>query len=137
MKKKKQPQQQQSIANNILMRSIKIIDIGFLSIIYTFFAFLFAKITDKTLGPFDSIKESEKPKWKTTIELFILIWIFGLLMYFVRNVVILIPFPLDGFQGFSHVKVKELHIPIVFSFLYLLVGQHFRAKIQYYYNNII
>jgi len=135
--KKKQEQQEQSIMNNLLLRSIKFIDIGFLTIIYTFFAFLFAKITDKTLGPFNSIKESEKPKWKITIELFILIWIFGLLMYFVRNVTSLIPFPLDGYKGFSHIKVKELHVPIVFSFLYLLVGQHFRAKIQYYYNNVI
>ena len=135
--KKKQEQQEQSIMNNLLLRSIKFIDIGFLTIIYTFFAFLFAKITDRTLGPFNSTKESEKPKWKVTIELFILIWIFGLLMYLVRNVVILIPFPLDGFQGFSHIKVKELHIPIVFSFLYLLVGEHFRSKILYYYNNII
>jgi hypothetical protein len=134
----KKPQQaQQSTTNNLLMRSIKMIDIGFLTIIYTFFAFFFAKITDKTLGPFNSKAESEKPKWKITIELFILIWIFGLLMYFVRNVVILIPFPLDGFQGFSHIKVKELHIPIIFSFLYLLVGEHFRSKILYYYNNII
>ena len=64
---------QQSFTNNILMRSIKLIDIGFLTVIYTFLAFLFAKITDKTLGPFDSIKESEKPKWKITIELFILL----------------------------------------------------------------
>jgi len=135
--KKKLEQQEQSITNNLLLRLIKFIDIGFLTIIYTFFAFLFAKITDRTLGPFNSTKESEKPKWKVTIELFILIWIFGLLMYLVRNVVILIPFPLDGFQGFSHIKVKELHVPIVFSFLYLLVGQHFRAKIQYYYNNVI
>ena len=136
MKKQKQ-QPQQSATNNLLMRSIKIIDIGFLTIIYSFFAFLFAKITDKTLGPFNSKKESEKPKWKITIELFILIWIFGLLMYFVRNVVILIPFPLDGFQGFSHIKVKELHIPIVFSFLYLLLGQHFRSKILYFYETIL
>ena len=128
---------QQSFTNNILMRSIKLIDIGFLTVIYTFLAFLFAKITDKTLGPFDSIKESEKPKWKITIELFILLWIFGLLMYMVRNLVPLIPFPLDGYQGFAHIKVKELHVPIVFSFLYLLVGQHFRAKIQYYYEKII
>ena len=65
---KKKQEQQQSIMNNLLLRSIKFIDIGFLTIIYTFFAFLFAKITDKTLGPFNSTKESEKPKWKITIE---------------------------------------------------------------------
>ena len=58
-------------------------------------------------------------------------------MYVSRNIVPLIPFPLDGYQGFVHSKVKELGVPIIFSFVYMLFGEHIKSKITYFYNNII
>jgi hypothetical protein len=127
----------QTLSNNILLRLIKIIDIGFIAVIYTGLALLFAKITDKILGKFDTTKEEKKPKWQITVEMFILIWVFGVLMYISRNIVPLVPFPLDGYQGFSHAKVKELNVPIIFSFIYMLFGEHIKSKIIYFYNNII
>lgn len=137
MAKKQEKSQEQTISNNILMRLIKLIDIGFIAVIYTSLALLFAKITDKILGKFDSVKEEKKPKWQITVEMFILIWLFGILMYVSRNIVPLIPFPLDGYRGFVHSKVKELGVPIIFSFVYMLFGEHIKSKITYFYNNII
>lgn len=137
MTKKQEISQEQTISNNILMRAIKIIDIGFIAVIYTSLALLFAKITDRILGKFDSVKEEKKPKWQITVEMFILIWIFGILMYISRNIVPLIPFPLDGYQGFVHSKVKELNLVIIFSFVYMLFGEHIKSKISYFYDNVI
>ena len=137
MTKKQEITQDQTISNNILMRAIKIIDIGFIAVIYTSLALLFAKITDRILGKFDSVKEEKKPKWQITVEMFILIWIFGILMYISRNIVPLIPFPLDGYQGFVHSKVKELNLVIIFSFVYMLFGEHIKSKISYFYGNVI
>ena len=137
MTKKQEISQDQTISNNILMRAIKIIDIGFIAVIYTSLALLFAKITDRILGKFDSVKEEKKPKWQITVEMFILIWIFGILMYISRNIVPLIPFPLDGYQGFVHSKVKELNLVIIFSFVYMLFGEHIKSKISYFYDNVI
>ena len=58
-------------------------------------------------------------------------------MYIARNIVGIIPFPLDGYQGFEHSKVKEVNVPIIFSFVYMLFGEHIKSKIIYFYNTII
>lgn len=137
MTKKQETSQEQTTSNNILMRIIKIIDIGFIAVIYTSLALIFAKITDRILGKFDSVKEEKKPKWQITVEMFVLIWLFGILMYISRNIVPLIPFPLDGYQGFVHSKVKELNVAIIFSFVYMLFGEHIKSKISYFYDNVI
>ena len=136
MKKQLQPISQ-PISHTILMRSIKIIDIGYIAVLYTTLALFFAKVTDKTLGKFDSTKESKKSKLQITIEMIGLLWLFGVLMYIARNIVGIIPFPLDGYQGFEHSKVKEVNVPIIFSFVYMLFGEHIKSKIIYFYNTII
>jgi hypothetical protein len=126
----------QTLGQDLLMRSIKIIDIGYIAVIYMAFSFFFAVLTDKIMGKFDEKKESAKPKWQLTLEVIIAVWAYGVLIYIVRNLVEVIPFPLDGYQGFEHKRVKELGSAIIFSFTYLLFSSYLKSKLSYYYNYI-
>jgi hypothetical protein len=43
----------QTLTNDILMRSIKIIDIGYITVLYFTFSVILAILTDKLMGEFD------------------------------------------------------------------------------------
>lgn len=127
----------QTFANDILMRSIKIIDIGYITIIYMIFSFFFALVTDEVMGKFDEKKESEKSIIQLTIEAIIIVWFYGVLIYIVRNLVQIVPFPLHGFQGFDHYRVKELGSGMVFTFTYVLFNSFLKNKLLYYYTSVV
>jgi hypothetical protein len=123
--------------NSTLVRIIKILDIGYIAIIYIAIAFAFAYITDKIMGDFDEKKESKKSSIRLTLEMVIGVWMYGVLTYIVRNVVELIPSPLNGLYGFKHIKVKELTSAEFFMFTYFIVSNYLITKILFYYNHIL
>ena len=126
----------QSLGQDILMRSIKMLDIGYLTIIYVFIAIICAKITDMLYGEFDEKKEEQKSLVVLFIELIVSLWFYGVLIYVIRNIVPLIPFPLNGFQGFDHFKVKEVYNPTIFTFVFLLYCNILMHKIKYFYERL-
>ena len=126
----------QSLGQDILMRSIKMLDIGYLTVIYVFFAIICAKITDMLYGEFDEKKEEQKSLVVLFIELIISLWLYGVLIYVIRNIVPLIPFPLNGFQGFDHLRVKEVYNASIFTFVFLLYCNILMYKIKYFYERL-
>ena len=126
----------QSLSNDILMRSIKIVDIGYISILYIIVSLICAIITDKVMGEFDEKVEAKKPMWQLTLEFILTVWLYGVLIYIVRNLIELVPFPLYNYHGFSHKKVKELSSAMVFSFTFLLFSKYLKAKLDFYYKFI-
>jgi len=123
----------QSLSDDILMRSIKIVDIGYITILYVTLSLVCAMAVDKVMGDFDEKIESKKPLWRLTLEFILIIWLYGVLIYVVRNLIELVPFPLDGYHGFSHKKVKELGSAMVFTFTFVLFSKHLKAKLDFYY----
>jgi hypothetical protein len=126
----------QTLQQDVLMRSIKMVDIGFLNFIYVGLAVLCAKIVDRVIGKFDETVENKKSFTRVSLEMFVALWLYGVLIYAVRNVVPLIPFPLHGFHGFDHFRVKELGVPTVFSFTFLIFSDYLRNKLLYYYKRL-
>jgi hypothetical protein len=124
------------LSHDILMRSIKMVDIGYIACIYIGFAMMCAKLTDVWFGEFNEILELQKPRTQLTVELIMTVWFYGIMIYVVRNVAGLIPFPLDGYKGFVHDRVKELKNATVFTFTYVLFSTFFREKIRFYYNTL-
>lgn len=122
--------------NEVLIRGIKMIDIGFITAIYLTIGIVFAKLCDKTLGPFDEEKESAKPLWKILVELVLYLWFIGIIIYIVRNIVPLIPFPLDGMYGFEHSRVKELMNATVFSITFIYFQEYYQKKIKYLFTRL-
>jgi len=127
---------QQTFENDVLMRSIKILDIGYITVIYVVFSIVIALIVDDVIGKFDEKKESKKPIWRIYIEMILSIWFYGVLIYIVRNLVELIPFPLDGYEGFEHKRVKELGNATVFTFTFLVFCDYFKNKIAFFYKTL-
>jgi hypothetical protein len=60
------------------------------------------------------------------------LWLIGVLIYVVRNLFPLIPFPFDGYIGYDHNKVKEVTNANIYAILIVL----FNKRIQGYYSII-
>lgn len=114
----------------ILVHVIKMIDIGFITSIYSFLGIFLAKLCDKINGPFDKEKENKKPLWQIVVELVFYLWFIGIVIYVVRNVTSLIPFPLDGLYGFKHDKVKQLINATLFIITFMYFQKHYQDKIE-------
>ncbi len=125
-----------NLKKEIILRSIKIIDIGYVTIIYGFLAIYLSKVTEKYLGKFDEEKEKNKTLTQSILELTLYLWGCGVVIYIVRNLVPLVPFPLNGVYGFDHLKVKEVTNASVFSIIFIYFQQHYQDKIKYIYSNI-
>ena len=98
------------ISHDLEMRLIKIIDIGYITCLYFFAGYFGAKYLDlffdKLLGKIDVKKKYSKIK--IIFHLLIQISITGIVSYIGRNLIQMIPFPLDKYHGFDHLKVKEV-----------------------------
>lgn len=124
----------QTLSNDLLMRSIKIVDIGYIFTLYYGFGVLFAMIVDRILGPFDEKKYNKLSTTQITIEILLIMWMVGVIAYIVRNIVELIPFPLDGYHGFKHKKVKEIKRTWAFGIIFISCATNLQSRIKYVYN---
>lgn len=121
----------------LLMRTLKLIDITTLSVIYTAIAIIFSVVLDKIIGPFD--ENYTKNKWTITLifEICLNIGIISIAAYIIRNLVELIPFPFEGvgaigdFKGFEHKKVKELGGGVIYGFLLFFYQNNLKSKINH------
>lgn len=120
----------------IVVRGIKIIDIGFITAIYSLLGIFLAKVCDMVNGPFDKEKEDKKPIWKVLFEVILYLWFIGVVIYVVRNVVSLIPFPLEGIYGFKHTRVKELINATMFSITFLYFQKYYHTKVEHLLNRL-
>jgi hypothetical protein len=118
------------------LRTVKIMDIGFVTAIYFLLGTFLAKLFDTLCGDFDEEKEHKKSLVLQTVEIIGMMWLYGIIIYFIRNLVELIPFPFDGLYGFNHRQLKELQNAGVFTFIFLYSQQYFKDKLFAYYNRI-
>lgn len=124
----------QSVYHDLCMRGIKIIDIAYISILYFGFSFACAKATDNYFGRVIPEIEQQKPFWQITAESIGAVCLFGVAYYLIRNVIERIPFPLDGYMGFSHHQVIQLNSSTsVFSLVYLFFSNFLQTKLNLYY----
>ena len=124
-------------SNEIIIRLIKLLDIGYVAVIYFALGMLLSKMMDYFFGDFNPTNERKKHKYTVILEAMGMLWLHGIVIYFVRNIVSAIPFPLNGVYGFEHLKVKEVTNATVFVYSYLYFQKHFQSKMRYIYSNII
>ena len=123
----------QKVKQSISYKLIKILAIGYVTVINMFIALFCAKVTDK----YSRKIKLNKNKLFLTIEIILMIWIYGVMIYVVRNIVKIIPFPFDGYYGFNHSTLKELNSSYIFTFVYIIFCGYFKNKLYYYYKNVI
>jgi hypothetical protein len=121
--------------NEPLFRFIKICDIGYITVIYCIFAVILARVFNEIFGKFNEEEEKKKGKLRQFIEISFIFWIYGIVMYTVKNIVEIFPSPFDGINGFKHNLVKELKSGSVFTFMFIWLQRNFRYKLLYLFNN--
>jgi hypothetical protein len=120
------------IQKELTIRSIKILDIGYIAAMYFIIGLIGAKMFDRIFGTFDAKKEDAKHFAQVTAELIGMIWLVGTSTYIVRNLAELVPSPFDGLYGFKHSRVKELTSASGYTLIVMGYAYHLRAKLEYY-----
>ncbi len=116
---------------DFLIRTNKMIDIGFITTIYFILGAVVANLITKLQTPFTSANEDKKTVIRGSLDLVLLIWINGVLIYFARNFVELIPYPFDNYFGFHHMRMKELGAATAFTFVLLYYQPNLNNMMQY------
>ena len=119
-------------SHEFVIRSIKLLDIGYVTAIYLLVAVFLSNIIDRALTPVDESMERQKSLLRRTMELIGITWLLVATIYIVRNLVELIPSPFHGIAGFDHFRLKELKFAAIFIFIFLFLQTHFRDKLRFY-----
>lgn len=102
---------------------IKIIDLVFIVTIYFIVAFLASLMIRKIMTSI--FPDNETNKFLLALEIVLSIVLIVVVSYFLRNMIQVIPFPLDGIYGFDHHRVKELQGGMLTTLLFLFNGKMF------------
>ena len=112
--------------------AVKIADIGLVTMYYFVFGILFAKLFDGFYGKFRKDEYDGKNGVIIFFEIIIHLFLIGLVAYGLRNVVQVIPYPLDGVAGFQHRRLKELDGGYVLAVVLVLFQKNLLHKISYF-----
>lgn len=117
--------------------AVKLLDIGYVTFLFFVFGLIFAKGFDLIYGKFDKEKYKKVPKWKLLLEILLHIFAIGVVAYILRNVVELIPFPLDGVAGFRHSLLKELEGGHILTVVLILFQKNLEEKVKYFGESVM
>lgn len=111
---------------------VKLLDIGYVTFLYFMFGLAFAKGFDLLYGKFNKDRYKTFSKWKLFLEILLHVFAIGVVAYILRNVVELIPFPLDGVAGFRHSLLKELEGGHILTIVLILFQKNLEEKVKYF-----
>jgi hypothetical protein len=122
---------------DLTLRGIKLLDIGYIIIIYFAIGFACAILLDTVLGKYDKVKAENKWTVQLIAEVLGLMWCIGVATYIVRNIVEVIPFPFDGYMGYQHLRLKELGSASMFTFVVMFYSFNLRERLIHVYERIM
>lgn len=124
--------------DQLIFRTIKLLDIGYIAAIYFVVAMGVLWIFDKLFGKYDKKKDESKSKFRIGAEIFGMIWLVGIVVYAVRNIIgDYIPSPFEGIGGFEHKRVKELTNAGVFTFIFMYYFKYLKEKMEALYDHML
>lgn len=114
--------------NKYIIFFIKILSIFYVTVLASFFGLLTSQIFDKYIFNSNAIKIDKKtieetPLHQMLIKTFLILGLYGVLGFFFRNIVTIIPFPLDGYAGFKYSLVKEVTSGSIFLIILLTFSE--------------
>ena len=119
------------LQHETIMRGLKIIDISFITILY----FIVGFITSRYINAYYTKVNTDfkqTSKWILFLQVCGQLTIVAILVYIIRNIVSLVPFPFNGFRGYEHFRVKELHSGGVALGFGIFYGQtNLKEKMEY------
>jgi hypothetical protein len=109
----------------------KLLDIGLVTVYYFFIGFVLSALIDDQLGDFSDENYKKTSTLWIVLEIVTHLFALGIVSYVIRNVIERIPYPLEGYGGFHHIRLKEIQGGIVLSFVLLFFQKNLNDKILY------
>jgi len=118
------------LQKELVIRSIKIFDMGYATVIYILAAIIIVSLLNKYSGVYNKQEEEKKSTKRLFWDVILRTWIIAVLAYFVRNLFQMIPFPLEGVYGFEHLKVKEVVNSSLFVSFMVIFDSHLQHRVK-------
>jgi len=136
-----------NIPFELSIRGMKVLNIAVMFSISSFIGYIFGQLLSK-MYVFDNKKESDRQKYSKTGagkrkligQILLEISITGIIMYFARQFIQVVPWPFDGFmginapnsfKGYDHNKVAESQNPFPLGFFIMYYNDSLRNKVAY------
>ena len=120
-----------------LFVAVKLLDIGLVTIYFFVLGLAAAKAFDAVMGDFNEDNFKDVPLWRLFLEIVAQLFALGIIAYILRNLVRLIPFPLDGVAGFHHQRLKELDGGEVMALVLILFQRNLIDKVLYFVKRVL
>jgi len=117
--------------------AVKLLDIGLVTIYFFVLGLAAAKAFDAVMGDFNEDNFKDVPLWRLFLEIVAQLFALGIIAYILRNLVRLIPFPLDGVAGFHHLRLKELDGGEVMALVLILFQRNLIDKVLYFVKRVL
>jgi len=121
-----------------LIGGLKILHIGYLTIIYLIFGYLYTKLFEMIYGNFDIDVENRKPIARQILELISMLWFAALFLFIVDRSAHKIPHP-KIFKGYKYSyseHFKAIREAGIFIFLFLFFQNSIFDKVSNNFINI-
>lgn len=112
--------------------AVKLFDIGLTTSYFFIIGIFVAAMFDKFYGKFRKDDYKNVSNIRLLFEILVHLSFLGIVAYALRNIVELIPFPLDGVAGFEHARLKELEGGHVMAIVLFLFQQNLQKKIKFF-----
>ena len=96
-----------------------------------------AKAFDGVMGDFDEENYQKISMIQLFVEIVLQLFALGVISYVLRNIVRLVPFPLDGVAGFHHNRLKELDGGEVMALVLILFQHNLIDKVLYFVRRVL
>ena len=117
--------------------AVKLLDIGLVTIYFFVLGLAAAKGFDAVMGEFKEENFDEVPLWQLFLQIVTQLFALGIIAYVLRNVVKLIPVPLNGVAGFQHERLKELDGGEVMALVLILFQRNLIDKVLYFVKRVL
>jgi len=123
-----------TLKRELVIRGLKIADMGYVGTGHFLTGFFLSRFIDNLLGPFDAELEKKKSTLHVMLEIIYLLWVNAVVLYVVKNLLELLPSPLDGIAGFEHARLKEIKSAPLLAFALLYYQTDLQDKLKAMYN---
>lgn len=118
----------QLFRDDLAIRSIKLLDIGYCATMYFMLALVAVYMFNVFSGQYDPEQENDKSTMRLIWEVITRIWIIGVLAYAARNLIAVIPWPLEGVLGYEHLRIPEVANTNIFVAFIAVFDSQLQAK---------
>ncbi len=113
--------------SELTLKAIRLLGVAYVGLLSFVLAFLFSHWLDKITPALDK----KKPKWRTFVQVAFQFGLIGAFVYLSRGLIKKIPFPLDGFAGYTHQNLGELKALPLIVFIFMFFQRKTQDKMKF------